>query len=272
MSTKDTIPKRMFFPTLILLGLALAFVAGACSSSSAGKGQSSPSNRATGVTSNDVLDGLVGYWRFNDPSNLGLDSSGLHNDGTPARGFVRYAPSGKIGGAAEFTVGSDAGITVPDSPSLDFTDGITIAAWVKMDTAAAAGFATVISKSDDSTDEPYVLWASYRSRGNRMAAFFAGASNTDDSGITVPAGSWQYVAMSYDGRDHGIISFYLDGVQVASQASNATGMEVNSSALHIGASPCGTAEDFSGLMDEVRLYNRALSAAEIASLYESSQY
>jgi hypothetical protein len=49
----------------------------------------------------------------------------------------------------------------------------------------------------------------------------------------------------------------------------ADGIIVNSSNLHIGASPCPSAEDFAGLMDEVFLYNRALSASEILTLYNN---
>jgi hypothetical protein len=73
--------------------------------------------------------------------------------------------------------------------------------------------------------------------------------------------------MSYDGLSYGNIKFYVNGTLVTSMQSYATGIAINSSALHIGASPCPGDEDFSGLMDEVRLYNRALSASEILVLY-----
>ena len=209
--------------------------------------------------------GLVGHWKFDDSADLGRDSSGMGNDGTAAAGYVTYSPDGKVGGAADFTAGSDAGITVPDAPSLDFTGGITVAAWVKID-LDDSGDATILSKSDQSSDEPYVFWASFWKTNDDMAAFFDGAS-ADDSGASVTQGSWQHVAMTYDGLPGGIVSFYLDGVQVASEISNADGLDTNTSSLALGASPCPDAEDFSGLLDEVRLYDRALSSTEIATLY-----
>ena len=101
-----------------------------------------------------------------------------------------------------------------------------------------------------------------------LAAGFGSAN--DDSGVTVPVGSWEYVAMTYDGHTYGNISFYMNGAQVASMASSASGMVTDSTAVHIGASPGGGEEDFSGSMDEVRLFDRALSASEISQLYQSS--
>ena len=213
-------------------------------------------------------DGLIGYWKFDAPSYLGLDSSGLGNNGTPAPGYVSYTSDGRDGGGADFAAGSDAGITIPDSASLNFSGGITIAAWVKMDGDSIGG-ATILSKSDaDVANDSWVAWASKGGMGGDMGAGFGSAN--DDSGIVVPDGSWQYVAMTYDGTDGGNISFYLDGAQVTSRASSASGIVADSTALHIGSSPGGSPEDFSGIMDEVRLYDRALSSSEVADLYKGS--
>ena len=220
-----------------------------------------------GPTPTPPTSGLVGHWKFDNSKNLGLDSSGLGNNGTPAPSYVTYSADGKVGGAAQFTAGSDAGITIPDAPSLDFTSGVTVSAWVKMD--AADGYETILSKSGTDTNEPYVLWASFWATNDDLAAFFDGASASDDSGVSVASGSWQFVAMTYDGTPGGTICFYVNGVLVASQLSNAIGMASNTSALHIGASPCPGPEDFSGLIDEVRLYDRALSSTEISDIYDN---
>ena len=217
-----------------------------------------------------LSDGLVGYWQFDDPTNLGLDSSLYHNDGTPAPGYVSYSTEGKINGAASFIKGSNAGITIPNAPSLNFTGGITIASWVKM--AVNDGEGTVISKSDiynNGVCEPYVLWASFAPYiyHSHMVAFWGGTNQyADDSGVLVPAGVWKHLAVTYDGQQNGDVRFYVDGKLVSSQQSMASGLHTNSSDLHIGASPCPGPEDFYGLLDDVRLYNRVLSDAEIQEL------
>ena len=210
--------------------------------------------------------GLVGHWKFDDPNNIGFDSSSYGNHGTPASGYVVYSADGRINGSASFIKGSNSGITVPYSSSLNFIGGITMAAWVKM--AVNDGYGTILSKSDTSTNEPYALWASFWKNSNHMAALFGSTgTGTDDSGASVPAGVWNHLAVTYDGQPHGNVRFYVNGSLVASIQSNALSLTTNASNLHIGASPCPIPEDFYGLIDEVRLYNRFLGDSEINGIY-----
>ncbi len=219
----------------------------------------------TGQVSAALYDGLVGYWTFDEPANIGLDSSAYGNNGTAADGYVSYSSAGKVGGAAKFIPGSNAGITVPNSVSLNFSGGITVAAWVRLD--ANDGNGTIVSKSDSwNNSESYVFWATFWKSDNRIAAFFDGGVHYD-AGISVPTGEWAHLAMTYDGQPYGAIKFYVNGGLLSTVQANDRGMVTNSSDLHIGASPCPVPEDFSGLMDEVRLYNRVLSEPEIQALY-----
>lgn len=210
--------------------------------------------------SSTLNDGLVAYYPFNGNAD---DESGNGNHGIIASSYVTFVPDGVSGGAAKFTKGSDSGITIPDSDSLDLGGkGITVAAWVSLD---ACGDETILSKSDSNTNEPYVFWSCFR--GSGMGAWFDGGSNGDLSNYQPPISRWTHLAMTYDGIPQGTISFFVDGNLVMSMKSNANGIVSNTSNMHIGASPCPCPEDFSGLMDEVRLYNRALSEAEIQELY-----
>ena len=70
---------------------------------------------------------------------------------------------------------------------------------------------------------------------------------------------WTHLAGTWDGST---LRLYLGGVEVASQPRSGT-LEVNNSPLHIGGNTYN-GENFSGLIDEVRIYNRALTPAEIA--------
>jgi len=227
------------------------------------------------VTSGQVIGlsdpsaGPVGYWKFDDPNDIGLDSSGMGNNGTPGAGYVSYLSSGRVGGAAQFKAGGNVGITVPYSSSLDCRGGLTIAAWVKPD--VSAGTSAILTKSDTGPVEPYALWSSFWKTGNRMAAWFDGASLSDDSGISLPAGSWTHIAMTYDGQPHGAVKFYRNGALVASKTTSADGITVSGSPVHIGASPCPGPEDFQGLLDEVVLFDRAVSDSEVQELCPESQ-
>ncbi|NIO16688.1 MAG: hypothetical protein GTN70_06780 [Deltaproteobacteria bacterium] len=231
-------------------------------------GESAPSVEvsATPVGIPSISAGLVGHWKFDDSTDIGFDSSPYGNHGTPASGYVSYSAGGRINGAASFIKGSNSGITIPSAPSLNITGGITMAAWVNM--AVNDGDGTILSKSDaSSSNETYTFWASFWKSSNHMAAWFLPAGVIYDSGVSVPAGKWDHLAVTYDGLLNGYIRFYVNGILVATQQSSTSGLTANNSNLHIGASPWPISEDFSGLMDEVRLYNRALSDVEIQMLY-----
>jgi hypothetical protein len=219
-----------------------------------------------GKSSKPSYEGLVGYWRFDDPGRLGLDSSSGANNGSASEEYVSYSREGKVGGAARFKPGSNAGITIPNSKTLDALPAMTVAAWIKPD--KVDGALTVLSKSDSGSSEAYVFWGSFWKTGDKMGTFFANGGSPDNSGVALPgAGTWYHVAVTYDGLKQGALTFYLNGKKVAALQSNANGIFANGSSLHLGASPCPGPEDFGGLMDEVRLYDRALSGAEVTSLW-----
>ena len=95
----------------------------------------------------DLTTGLVGYWKFDDPANLSLDSSGYGNNGMSNANYVSYFADGVINGAAKFIKGSNEGIVIPHNDSLDLVGAaITVAAWVNLDSGNNGD--TVISKSD----------------------------------------------------------------------------------------------------------------------------
>jgi hypothetical protein len=99
---------------------------------------------------------------------------------------------------------------------------------------------------------------------SRPAAYFTtsgGALRAVTGTAVLPTNAWTHIAVTYDGAN---MRFYVNGVQVRavlrSGAIAATG-----GALHIGGNDVWGGEFFKGLIDEVRVYNRALSAAEIAA-------
>jgi hypothetical protein len=196
--------------------------------------------------------GLVAAYGFNESSGTTVgDGSGNGNNGT-VNGATRVG-TGKFGGALSFN-GVNNMVVISDSNSLDLTSGMTLEAWI-MPAVFQSGWRTIIQKEVDT----YLLHASSNTAlMPATGATFGGSVPTIYSPSTIAVGQWVHLAGTYDGSQ---IRLYINGTQVASTAR--TGLiAVNNLPMRIGGnSPYG--EFFNGLIDEVRVYNRALSAAEI---------
>ena len=213
----------------------------------------------------ELEDGLVGYWKFDSSINLGMDSSGFQNHGIVSSDDVTYTDAGKVNGAAKFVEGTvDVAVKVPHSRSLNLKDEITAAAWIKLDGNNTDNGDAILSK--DGMLQPFAFFAVLEDFSSEVAAWFSGASVRTES--VLPKGVWVHLAMTYDET---IVKFYINGDLEAERISLAGLNEDSSADLYIGASPWGGAEDFSGLMDEVRLYNRVLKEIEIHDLAKSSR-
>jgi Concanavalin A-like lectin/glucanases superfamily/Domain of unknown function (DUF1929)/Bacterial Ig domain/Kelch motif len=201
--------------------------------------------------------GLVAAYGFNETSGTTVsDVSGNNNNGTLGSGVTRTT-QGKFGGALVFNGSSMA--TIPDAASLDLTTGMTLEAWV-FPTVNANNWSTAIMKEQPG-DLVYTLYAG--SPGNQPAVVFnTSTSSSSQQGFVgpsaLPLNTWSHLAATYSGST---LSLYVNGALVASQAF--TGSIITStSALRIGGNGVWN-EYFTGRIDEVRIYNRALTLAEI---------
>ncbi len=139
---------------------------------------------------------------------------------------------------------------------------MTLTAWIKP-TVNLTGFTTVIQKQPDA----YLLNAS-----NQSGARFPGGGGTTSGGwqyvsgtSASPINAWTHLAVTYDST---ILRLYVNGTQVATQPANGT-IQTTTSPLWIGGnSPYG--EYFVGVLDDVRVYNRALTAAEIPVIRDNA--
>jgi VCBS repeat-containing protein len=196
--------------------------------------------------------GLVAAYSFNEGSGTALiDRTGLGRTGTVSG--ATWSTAGRNGGALSFDGVNDV-VTIADHSSLDLTTGMTLEAWVRPSTVSgwrtvflknvSGGFAYVLLAGDASS-----LPAGYvRTTGDLNA--------TGSSGLAVNV--WTHMALTYDGTT---LRLYVGGAQVGSRAVTGS-MVVTNGALTIGGSNLG-AGYFQGLIDDVRIYNRALTALEI---------
>ena len=195
-------------------------------------------------------------------SSDATDSSGNGNDGT-ILGGVRFTGSFNGTTAAEFTAvsglsGIDTGIDIQASA----LPAITMGAWVNLSEFSTTVGGKILSDDNGSFDRTL----GFDDRGNdpgRGYAAFTGAGVVDAPDAITP-GEWRHLAVSYDGA---LVRLYLDGLLVDSATDSTVG-DVTSFALFIGTNP-GFNEDFIGLLDDVFLYGRALSDAEVFDIFEN---
>src|SRR5262249_9509636 len=160
------------------------------------------------------------------------------------------------GSALSFN-GANSIVTVADSPTLDMTTALTLEAWVNP-SAAPQGWQGVIFK-EMPADGAYFL---YRSGYGPVpvAGIYSGVERQilGTSGLGI--NTWTHLAFTYDGA---VERLYVNGVQVSSRAQTGA-IQTSTGVLHIGGDDLW-GEYFQGLIDEIRIYNRALSAAEVQS-------
>lgn len=197
---------------------------------------------------------LVAAYSFNAGTGaVAADSSGAGNNGTLSG--ATWTTAGRYGGALTFN-GTSNQVTVNDANSLDLTTGMTLEAWV-LPTVAPSGWRSIVTK-EGATAVLYYLHAS-SSSSNRPATgvFVAGNYRDVYGGTRLSANTWVHLAATYDGINQRL---YVNGAQVASRAQTGA-ILTSTNPLRIGSNSFG--EYFQGRIDEVRVYNRALSAIEI---------
>ena len=208
---------------------------------------------STTATTQPPSSGPVAAYSFNEGAGTAVgDNTGNGNTGTVVG--PTWTPTGKYGAALTFDGTNDL-VVINHSSSLNLTTAMTLEAWV-FPTASQSGWRVIMQKEVDA----YFLHAS--GGGSALqptgGGTFGGALDYFAAPTALAINAWSHVALTWNGS---IMRLYINGVEVASRPRTAT-LQTTTTPLRIGGnSPYG--EYFLGRIDEVRVYNRALSAAEI---------
>ena len=220
----------------------------------------SASSSGSGTTSSSTINGLVAAYSFDNNGGTPLDYSGNGYYGSALNAVT--VPQGRFGSAMSFN-GTNAWVSVGSKALLALSTGMTLEAWV-YPTAAMSGLDTVVMKEQLATattpgTATYLL-AANNSANQPMSAVWNGSEATVNGNTQIPPNQWTHLASTYDGQYQ---SLYVNGVLVETLPQTGP-IATSTGSLRIGGNSIWGGY-FQGYIDEVRIYNRALSNAQIIS-------
>ena len=197
-------------------------------------------------------EGLVAHWDFGEgKGDILHDRSGNNNHGKiHGAKWVK----GRSGNALEFD-GKDDYVDCGNAPILNITGPITVEVWSKAGGARGTLGGNLVSKYSD------YCGYSLRANPDGTPLFYVTAPKATPLASAPPyrAGQWVHLVGTWDGK--GTIQLYVNGARGTS--TRATKLASTRANLHIGRASHHDGEYFAGVIDEVRIYNRALPAEEI---------
>ncbi|OGN15859.1 MAG: hypothetical protein A3C81_02075 [Candidatus Yanofskybacteria bacterium RIFCSPHIGHO2_02_FULL_46_19] len=209
---------------------------------------------------------LVGWWKLD---NNGNDSSGNGHNGTPTNTVPNPWTAGHNNGAITLLNPSNTDyVSVADTALLRPTTALTLSAWIKIDSGSPnwTNSPGIIEHFRSPTNlKGYLLGLG----GDQKLSFYIGNAGTPtwsrvQSSNTISTGAWHHVAGTWDSAvGGGEMKLYLDGVL---QGIAYHGILYNTENLNIGRDKYSSVRSFNGLLDDVQIYNRALSEIEIQTL------
>jgi len=225
-----------------------------------------PTRGAVLDRSHPLARGIVGYWLFNEGAGGKVyDLSGNSNYGT-LYGDTAWA-AGKFGSCLSFDRSGDY---IDSGTGIDMAGwtGLTILAWLNYN-GSSGNEHTIVSNWASGANKAQVLLRIEPS-DHSIEAYALEDSDSQIGGsfldVSITPNTWKHVVMTWDTTNG--IQMHIDTIKSSTTYASSAPMDSDSSGnLQIGVSPHATGDYFGGLIDHVIIFNRALSASEIAWLY-----
>ena len=203
----------------------------------------------------DWTNNLAAYLPFDGDL---LDKSGNGNNGTSyGQGFV----TGKINQALNFD--GDDNVVVSGAGSLNSPE-VTLEAWVK-NSGTPGTYKYITDKHYLGDRGSYALYTSGSGGLRFYIGHTAGFVASPDAGTGIWDGNWHHIVGTYDGLK---VQLYVDGTEIGSGTATTVTIAYNSNSLYIGS--YGSGFYWKGIIDEVKMYNRALDSAEVLNHYNAT--
>jgi hypothetical protein len=156
--------------------------------------------------------------------------------------------------------GVDDLVAIPDSPAFDAIengDALTIEAWVRVD-AWYDGWFSIVNKYEANTDLGWTFQI------NETGGMEFNTGDGASSGFVPALHQWNHLAVAYD-RSEGVIRFFVNGQQISQSAFSSDIPDTSGESFYLSFNPFGGDEFSNGAIDELQLWDRARSQAEIAA-------
>jgi hypothetical protein len=226
----------------------------------------STTSSGVSVTVSNVSTGLVAAYGFNNSGSPRADNSGngyTLDCGTTCATYSSTGGHGTSSGAYDFS-GTNDWLEIPSESPFDFTTNLTVEFWFKTPSPAysmGSSWGAWVAKGDSSWslgrygsyDSPsFITYSGATEHDGRSSTY-----NTDD----LNDGAWHHFAATYDGSYK---KLYVDGTLVNTYSYTST-LNTNNYKVSFGKDlESGTAQ-YAGMLDDVRIYNRALSGTEVGT-------
>ncbi len=213
----------------------------------------------------DPPSGMKAWWSFDYiPNNSTPDLAGYNNAGTKMNGPTAVA--GKVLGALQFD-GVDDYVEVEDHFELNFGTGdFSFDAWIK--TSDIDWFSMVLDKASSYVNP--IGYAIFLHEGNLGLSLYDGLESSYISPVFISDGIWHHITVTVSRTNKNGIIFYLDGVPTTfGDPTLRPGSLDNINDLRIGRQSTINEKYFKGILDEIELFNRVITPAEIVSIYNA---
>ena len=217
-------------------------------------------------TTGTLTNMLYGYWKFDEPSGTTAnDSSGNNNVGTLTNSPARVGSTGGLVSALQFD-GINDYVKTTNVPSFS-SNTMSLAAWIKSSGAGDSSYENTIINIKESWDYYKFYWNNNSSVVQCQIDFVEDVTPGNKAIIVVSAplslNTWYHAICLYDGSAGRI---YINGAASGTPESFAGTLSAPTREAFIG-SLLGVIRYFNGVIDDVRIYNRALNTTERSNLY-----
>ena len=215
------------------------------------------------VNAQDITTGLVGWWRLNEGTGTSAaDSSGNSNTGTLV-GSPTWSTPGKIGPYGLSLTTNAMSVDIPASASINALQTITIAAWINVTTTTGTG-QRIFEKEPGGFEFLFGTGSTLRF----VAELWTVLVGDWKSVGTLTANVWTHVAVTYTYSDVGNVPiFYINGVATTHTTTQQSVGTLAGETAPLVLGNRNADRTLSGVLDDARLYNRVLTATDIATLY-----
>ncbi|MBM4039716.1 MAG: PEP-CTERM sorting domain-containing protein, partial [Planctomycetes bacterium] len=218
--------------------------------------------------------GALAHWTFDNASNLGADRMNRYN-GTLMGTTPPQPAAGRIGGAIDFEQANAQYIDLPDGMA-NFNTGITVAAWMNYE--SFTNWNRIIDFGNGAGVDN-IVFARQGTSANLRWEFFNTVGGTETHDINTGQfvnSQWMHIAATVRDRDGNPATandsdsiIYLNGVAFPTKTDHSLPRNITRVNNYIGESNWGGDDFLDGLMDELFVYNRPLSATEVQALYNA---